>query len=78
MTELRERIAAHRPTYSLDCVRCGAELDEADMHTGAVVEWKTGLLVPLQGAPSGAGRRDLLCAGCGQAFRDFLLGTTRR
>lgn len=71
-SEVRERVQAHRPTYSPDCVRCGTELVEADLSLGAVLEWKTGLLVPLM-VSAGAGRRDLLCASCGQAFREFLL-----
>jgi hypothetical protein len=36
------------------------------------MEWKTGLICPLQ-PEYGSGRRERLCESCGHAFRTFLL-----
>jgi hypothetical protein len=53
------------------CVRCAAALGEPDTMAGALLEWKSGWLFPLQ-PEFGAGRRDRLCADCAQAFQAFL------
>ena len=63
---------------SPDCGRCGRVLDLAEGSTGGdggwgvLMEWKTGLICPLQ-PEYGSGRRERLCESCGHAFRTFLL-----
>lgn len=62
-----------RSTYDEGvCVRCRAVLTESDNGTGVLMEWKTGLALPLS-VDWGCGRREKLCAPCGQEFRDSFL-----